>query len=1638
MEEEAGAEVPLLKIKGDYHQGCPGCAYDRKKEVYRGLPYKEFLYLWMICLTAGASFMFGRCLTSTIWGIAADRIGRKPVVVFGIFAAYAIEVCRPEHEALALSLVSTAWGIGLIIGPAIGGYLSQPAEKFPNVFSPDSLFARFPYFLPCLCISVFAAVVLIGCIWMPETLHKHKADANRSQTVEALESHLIDPEEKADQNGSLDCKKSLLSNWPLMSSIILYCVFSFHDMAYTEIFSLWAESDRKYGGLSLSSEDVGQVLAITGASLLVYQLFIYPRINKILCIPILFAYPYMTYLSGPGLTIILNIASVTIITGCFILQNNAVPQDQRGAANGLAMTGMSFFKAVAPAGAGIVFSWAQKRQQASFLPGDQMVFFLLNLFELLGLILTFKPFLAPQDQRGAANGLAMTGMSFFKAVAPAGAGIWSPTEADIFASCSADRTISIWDIRTGKKPCISVRAHNADGNVGLIFTKGDLKEVREEVAKYKVGAPARVGLVAPVDVVVPPGNTGLDPSQTSFFQVLNIPTKINKGTVEIITPVELIKKGDKVGSSESALLAKLGIRPFSYGLVITNVYDSGSVFSPEVLDLTEEDLMEKFASGVSMVASVSLAISYPTIAAAPHMFLNGYKNVLAVAVETEYSYPHADKIKEYLKDPSKFAVAAAVAAADSGAAAPAASKEEEKKEEPEEESDVKNHVGLSVSEEEAAAPLLLLPAAAAAAEERCPGCVQEQRKARRGGRIPYTELFFVAVTTLASSLPITCLFPFLYFMVRDLQVAQTEEDIGNYAGFLGASYMVGRSFAAIFWGVVADRIGRKPVIMFSILSVVIFNTLFGLSTKYWMALTTRFVLGALNGLLAPIKVNTAWGLGLVVGPALGGYLAQPVEKYPHIFSKESVFGRFPYLLPCLGVSLFAAIVLISCIWLPETIHKHKSPEKDIKRIKELPLQQAYWDSPRKKSLLQNWPWMSTMISYCFFGLHDTAYSEILSLWAVSDRKYGGLSFSSEDIGQVLAAAGASLLAYQLIFYHWVHKFLGPIISLRIASALSILILSTYPFMTYLSGTGLSFALYSAAMMKSALAITISTGISLLQNNAVLQEHRGTANGVSTTAMSFFKAIAPRSMLNFQFRFSWAQKRQDAFFFPGDQVVFLMLNVVELIGLIFTFEPFMVLPAASDEIWDLSLEKDAEEEAEFRARMREQADAPEDLPPQLLFVHQGQKDLKELHWHPQIPTSPLMAEPPATKVYHDGCPGCAMEQRKEEHKGIPYKEFLFVAITTLASSLPISSLFPFLYFMIRELHISRTEEDIGFYAGFLADRIGRKPVIIFSIFAVIVLNTLFGLSVKYWMAVTTRFLLGALNGLLAPIKAYSIEVCRAEHQALGLSIVSTAWGIGLVVGPAIGGYLAQPVKQYPHLFHEKSIFGRFPYLLPCLCISLFALLVLISCIWLPETLHKHKGLETGVEAAEASTTQGSAESHKKSLFRNWPLMSSIITYCVFSLHDTAYSEIFSLWTVSDRKYGGLSFSSKDVGQVLAVAGASLLVYQLFIYRWVDKILGPINSTRIASVLSIPIIAAYPFMTHLSGIRLGVALYSAAMIKSVLAPQGQRGAANGIATTAMSLFKAVAPAGAGDQMVFLLLNLTEVIGLMLTFKPFLAVS
>ncbi|CAN7937911.1 unnamed protein product [Ixodes hexagonus] len=228
------------------------------------------------------------------------------------------------------------------------------------------------------------------------------------------------------------------------------------------------------------------------------------------------------------------------------------------------------------------------------------------------------------------------------------------------------------------------------GNVGFVFTKDDLGEVREKIIENKVKAPARAGALAPLDVMIAAQNTGLGPEKTSFFQALQIPTKISKGTIEILNEIHLIKKDDRVGASEATLLNMLNISPFSYGLKILQVYDSGTVFSPEILDITPEDLRSAFVEGVRNVASVSLAIGYPTVASAPHSIVNGLKNLIAIALETDITFKEAEMAKEYLKDPSKFAATAAAAAPAAGggaAAKPEAKKEEAKKEESEEEDD---------------------------------------------------------------------------------------------------------------------------------------------------------------------------------------------------------------------------------------------------------------------------------------------------------------------------------------------------------------------------------------------------------------------------------------------------------------------------------------------------------------------------------------------------------------------------------------------------------------------------------------------------------------------------------------------------------------------------------------------------------------------------------------------------------------------------------------------------------------------------------------------------------------------------------------------------------------------------------------
>lgn len=215
-------------------------------------------------------------------------------------------------------------------------------------------------------------------------------------------------------------------------------------------------------------------------------------------------------------------------------------------------------------------------------------------------------------------------------------------------------------------------------NIGFIFCHDDdsLEVARDAIKKYVVPAGAKAGSIAPKDVVIPSGPTGLEPSQTSFFQALNIGTKIVKGAIEITADCKVVVAHEKVSLSAQALLAKMNIKPFEYGMRVISCFQDGQVFDAAVLDMDDAVMVSKFLNGVSNVAAFSREIGIPTEAALPHMMTKAFKNIVSACVELDFDAGEkVQEIKDILSDPEKLAAmqaAAAAPAAGAGGAAPAA------------------------------------------------------------------------------------------------------------------------------------------------------------------------------------------------------------------------------------------------------------------------------------------------------------------------------------------------------------------------------------------------------------------------------------------------------------------------------------------------------------------------------------------------------------------------------------------------------------------------------------------------------------------------------------------------------------------------------------------------------------------------------------------------------------------------------------------------------------------------------------------------------------------------------------------------------------------------------------------------------
>ena len=203
--------------------------------------------------------------------------------------------------------------------------------------------------------------------------------------------------------------------------------------------------------------------------------------------------------------------------------------------------------------------------------------------------------------------------------------------------------------------------------------------------------------------------------------------------------------------------------------------------------------------------------------------------------------------------------------------------------------------------------------------------------------LPLLQVCVLGMILVANSVSIWMIFTMLPFMIEFYFPEMSVKELGFRAGVLGSAFSLGALLGNLLWGLLADRIGRRPTLIAGLVGTGVASVLFGFAPSFWTAVLTRFLWGLVNGNIGLGKTymgeilddsNNAKGMALfslfggvgrTLGPALGGFLSSPAVKYPLVF-RGSVFQNHPFALPCLIVSALCAIVVVLAFFhLPETL-----------------------------------------------------------------------------------------------------------------------------------------------------------------------------------------------------------------------------------------------------------------------------------------------------------------------------------------------------------------------------------------------------------------------------------------------------------------------------------------------------------------------------------------------------------------------------------------------------------------------------------------------------------------------------------------------------------------------------------------------
>lgn len=225
--------------------------------------------------------------------------------------------------------------------------------------------------------------------------------------------------------------------------------------------------------------------------------------------------------------------------------------------------------------------------------------------------------------------------------------------------------------------------------------------------------------------------------------------------------------------------------------------------------------------------------------------------------------------------------------------------------------------------------------------------------------------------------------------------------------------------------------------------------------------------------------------------------------------------------------------------------------------------------------------------------------------------------------------------------------------------------------------------------------------------------------------------------------------------------------------------------------------------------------------------------------------------------------------RKEVPPFPKRQMLVLALCRICEPIAFMSIFPYIYYMVKDFNITTDESKISFYAGMvtsaftfaefstgvlwgrLSDKVGRKPILLTGLAGTGISVLLFGFSPNLPVALFARALGGLLNGNIGVLQTTVAELITVkEQQPRAFTMMPLVWCFGSIIGPMIGGALARPVESLPSVFRPGSIWERFPYLLPNLFSAVCVFIgVVIGILFLEETHSKRKherdrGVELG--------------------------------------------------------------------------------------------------------------------------------------------------------------------------------------------------